>query len=408
MALRYDIGSLQKPRRTDEGYLIADAYLTRPGVFPYRQADGSVRLELRPRQEVFDEDSLATLFAKPTCLHHPVDADGEPIFINTKNHKQYATGAIAGGVWRDALADCVRGTLAIQRQDHIDAIERDKLVEQSCGYECEIDETSGDDPEFGPYDVIQRRIRYNHTATVPHGRMGPKVKLRADAAMQLPARTPTSNTTPKKEAPVMAQYTVGSSTFDVDDKFTPVLTAIRQEAENKVREMQARLDKAEPPKTKSGEKGDGEGKADMQKLMDENAKLKEELAALKGKKKKEGDDDGKTPPKKADQMDLYATRRKRERLAGQLKIDKYEELDDRALDLAIVKELGEEVDAETVSQDYLDAMIDFASRQSKHDGADPPRGGMLDRLGSQRQTRGDAGDGRDAMLSQLEKLRRKD
>ena len=54
--------------KTAEGFLIARAPLTSVGVFTYRNADGTPRRELRLPEEVFSEESLATLKLKPLTL----------------------------------------------------------------------------------------------------------------------------------------------------------------------------------------------------------------------------------------------------------------------------------------------------------------------------------------------------
>ena len=185
MAERYDnLGRLMEPVLTDEGFMLVDAYITRPGVFEYVDAEGNSRKELRPRDEVYAKESLASVARKPTTLQHPTDDQGLPVRVMADNARTYSTGLASDSIWVDETADMVRTTLTILDADHIKAIQGG-MHEQSCGYTCEIDETSGEDEEFGPYDVIQRLIRYNHIATVMRGRAGRQVRLRADAAQML-------------------------------------------------------------------------------------------------------------------------------------------------------------------------------------------------------------------------------
>ena len=185
MVERYDnLGRLMEPVITDEGFLLVDAYITRPGVFEYVDADGKVRRELRPRDEVYAVESLASVARKPTTLQHPTNDQGEYVKVVSTNARAYSTGLASESVWRDEAADMVRTTLTILDADHIAAIQAG-IHEQSCGYSCELEETAGEDEEFGPYDAIQRLIRYNHIATVMRGRAGRQVRLRADAAQML-------------------------------------------------------------------------------------------------------------------------------------------------------------------------------------------------------------------------------
>ena len=185
MVERYDnLGRLMEPVMTDEGFLLVDAYITRPGVFEYVDADGNVRRELRHRDEVYAVESLASVARKPTTLQHPTNDQGEYVKVVATNAREYSTGLASDSVWRDEAADMVRTTLTILDAEHIAAIQAG-IHEQSCGYSCELEETAGEDEEFGPYDAIQRLIRYNHIATVMRGRAGRQVRLRADAAQML-------------------------------------------------------------------------------------------------------------------------------------------------------------------------------------------------------------------------------
>ena len=185
MVERYDnLGRLMEPVITDEGFLLVDAYITRPGVFEYVDADGNVRRELRPRDEVYAVESLASVARKPTTLQHPTNDQGEYVKVVSTNAREYSTGLASDSVWRDEAADMVRTTLTILDAEHIAAIQAG-IHEQSCGYSCELEGTAGEDEEFGPYDAIQRLIRYNHIATVMRGRAGRQVRLRADAAQML-------------------------------------------------------------------------------------------------------------------------------------------------------------------------------------------------------------------------------
>jgi hypothetical protein len=182
---RDNLGRLLEPVRTEEGFLLCEAYITRPGVFEYAEEDGRTRRELRPRSEVYHPDSLASFARKPTTLEHPTDEAGVEVRVDPSTARQFVTGAVSERVWVDKDVDMVRTTLTIYDADHIEAIERLGWAEQSCGYDCELLDEPGVDPEFGPYDAVQINIRGNHVATVPAGRAGREVRLRRDAAIQV-------------------------------------------------------------------------------------------------------------------------------------------------------------------------------------------------------------------------------
>ena len=80
-AIRYDRTEI-KATRTDEGYLVDTPIVGRVGIQLYKNADGTIRRELRPAEEVFHVDSLKSFAGKPVTDEHP----GEP--VTAKNAKQ--------------------------------------------------------------------------------------------------------------------------------------------------------------------------------------------------------------------------------------------------------------------------------------------------------------------------------
>lgn len=171
--VRFDTsGSLGEAVETPQGGLAIPAYVTRAGIFDYEQEDGSIIREYRPPEEVFAPESLATLPNAPLCNEHP------SVPVDTRNYARLAVGHVENGsVKQDE--NRVAARLIFQDERTIKDIRRGKR-ELSCGYNCDVDETSGISAE-GRYDRIQRNIRYNHVALVPDGRAGPTVRLRLDS-----------------------------------------------------------------------------------------------------------------------------------------------------------------------------------------------------------------------------------
>lgn len=172
---RFDfIGSVGKFERTQVGGLRIPARLTRTGVLQYRRPDGSIRRELRHPEEVFNSDSLATLAgATVTDLEHHRG------LLNVHNWKD-ATLGHAEEVRQDGKF--VEADLVINDARAIADVENGRLHDISCGYSCRLDAEPGV-WNGEPYDVIQRRIRYNHVAVLPKGkgRAGTDVALRLDS-----------------------------------------------------------------------------------------------------------------------------------------------------------------------------------------------------------------------------------
>ena len=188
-----DFGTLGKVERTSLGGLRVDSGLTRVGVFSYQDAGGREVKEYRSPEEVFHQDSLATLEDVPVTNRHP------PVMVGPQNFREYASGQVLHGTVRQDDTRLV-AKLAIQESGLIASVEKRDATEVSCGYTCLVDNTPGVTPAGERYDRIQRRIRYNHVAIVPKGRAGSEISLRLDGAGNVvnPAG-PTHGAKPRKE-----------------------------------------------------------------------------------------------------------------------------------------------------------------------------------------------------------------
>lgn len=161
-AIRYDRAEI-KATRTDEGYLVDTPIVGRIGIQLYKSADGTIRRELRPAEEVFHADSLKSFAGKPVTDEHP----GEP--VTARNAKRLSVGTVQGEGSRDG--DNVIAPIIIHDDEMIDKVIRGGKRELSLGYKVDLEETPGvwNGQE---YDAIQRNIRVNHLAIVPRGRAG--------------------------------------------------------------------------------------------------------------------------------------------------------------------------------------------------------------------------------------------
>jgi uncharacterized protein len=171
---RFDVATLGRAERTPQGFLRIPGYLTRVGVLEYKRADGQVVRELRPREEVFRAESLATLSAAPVTDLHPTQ------MVLPDNVQALQIGHVSDSVKADGRH--VSAHVTIQEAKAIAAVESGKRRELSCGYQCRIDVTPGV-YEGERYDQVQRDIVYNHVAIGPQnwGRAGRDVALRVDS-----------------------------------------------------------------------------------------------------------------------------------------------------------------------------------------------------------------------------------
>lgn len=342
MPQRYDRGTFKPGHRTPEGYLYADALATRTGVFEYRRADGTVQRELRPHDEVFDAESLASLGRKPVTLQHP------PEPVGPGNISQYGAGAVGERIV-EAEGGFVQVSLAIHRQDAIAAIDGG-LRELSCGYTCELDPTPGE-WQGRRYDAVQRRIRYNHLAIVDTGRAGPEVRLRLDAddAIMIDSQPPKQDgVTHKKRGNPMATLTIDGVTHEVED------AALAQKVADKIKLLDQTSQRADAAEQKRDE------------LQGKHDALQAEVEKLQ----KERDD--------SSDREAWFNARFQERnellgLAQQLKVDQVDKLDNAALKRAIVQAYSPDLKLDGKSEGYLEGSLEIikhsiAQREQHLDG----------------------------------------
>jgi hypothetical protein len=176
MPLRFDKHEISKPTIDQNGYLHADARVTRAGVFVYHKADGSTTRELRHPDDVFKADSMATLKNRPVTDGHPY-----PGKLDAKNTKQFSVGSLVKSPIKNDIYLDTR--MMVTDQAAIDKIMREDspVREISCGYECKMVKESGV-YQGEHYDERQTNIVYNHVAIVDKGRAGPQARLVLDAA----------------------------------------------------------------------------------------------------------------------------------------------------------------------------------------------------------------------------------
>lgn len=152
--------------KTPEGYLVCvDSVLARTGKQTYRKNeifvdcndDTEIEVDRRP-EEVFSEATLASFENKPITIEHP-DED-----VNTGNFKNLAVGFVRDiHRGKDNGQDVMLGTLVITDEEAISAVESGELLDLSCGYDCDIEDSAN--PQ-------QRNIRGNHVALCENGRAG--------------------------------------------------------------------------------------------------------------------------------------------------------------------------------------------------------------------------------------------
>lgn len=175
--LRVDAGEeLGQVRETPQGFVRFDsAPVARPGIYEYADPKypGGVRRELRPEEEVFSPQSLASYDGAPITSGHP-----RAEVVDRTNVRLLKVGTVMGSARRsDGL---VRAPIQVEDASAISDIRSRKRQQLSPGYRIDFDDTPGVHPKWGPYHGTQRNIRVNHLALVGSARGGDALHVRLD------------------------------------------------------------------------------------------------------------------------------------------------------------------------------------------------------------------------------------
>ena len=167
---------LDGSRRTRDGYLVADAKVSRTGIQTYlageigltdRDPRDVIRV-YRSEEEVFAADAMASLAFRPMTVDHPSE------MVTADNWKKHAVGLAGGDVARDG--QFVRVPLTLMDSQAIADFEAGRR-ELSVGYTCDLILDAGETPDGQAYDAVQRNIRANHIALCAKARGGPELRF---------------------------------------------------------------------------------------------------------------------------------------------------------------------------------------------------------------------------------------
>jgi hypothetical protein len=245
-SFRYDLAPIDKYEVTPEGYLRAWATIARTGIQNYVNADGSMRIEYRPEDEVSRPESLASFAGKVITDEHPNE------LLDSDNTAKYQKGFTGTEIVYDN--GFVKAVMTITDKSLVQKVMRGDVKEVSAGYRVEFDATPGIAPTGDRYDGIQRNINGNHIAVVRRGRAGPDVKLHLD---RFDAANPSLIST-TEDTPMTAQVNFDGVSFEVSDA---IATAIAKERED-------------------GKAGYADMKKKYDAMMSEASKMKEEMDAM--------------------------------------------------------------------------------------------------------------------------------
>ena len=173
-----DAVAVSGTRRSEDGYLIAEARCVRTGIQLYTGDEvGKPDLETvrvyRGEDHVFAQDSLQSFSHAPITVNHP----GEN--VTADNWKELSVGEVSTAAKRDG--QWVYLPLILKDAAAIRSVEDGKR-ELSAGYTCELDWTPGVTADGEPFDAQQKAIKINHLALVDRARAGSEARIGDDAA----------------------------------------------------------------------------------------------------------------------------------------------------------------------------------------------------------------------------------
>jgi len=223
-----------------DGSRLYETDVARPGIYVYRNADGSIRRELVPPETLADPEWLRSLARTPVTLQHPTDSAGRPLLVTPDNAGDLMVGDADGEV--EVLDDgFVRLKIAVRRRDALDAIDNG-TDEVSPAYRVRVEHTSGEHPEFGAYDAVQvKRFGNNHLALCDHARGGGECRLGVDDARMDGLLSPRTDASPSSRTDTMNPILLtlagllSLSRLDSEEH-------IREDAESRIRDLRAVAD----------------------------------------------------------------------------------------------------------------------------------------------------------------------
>ena len=309
---RYDYSQIQA-KIDDDGFLHDSPVVGRIGIQEYRNADGSIRRELRLPEEVFKADALESMRGKPITVDHPKSGR-----VTAKDATRTTVGTMLAAGRQDG--DTVRTDIVIHAPQAMG--DRRQL---SLGYTCNLDMTAGEHPIYGRYDAIQRDITINHLSVVQSARAG------AIARLNLDGHEETEFFTPQEQHTMTVKVKLDNGLeYDAAPEVSRELDKLRGDAADAAQ----KLDAAQTEATKLQARVDA-----MQAEIDGFAS-KLDAAREEGKQ-------------------AAATRAKLEKVAEGFKVD-CADMTDRQIKEAVIKSVRKDADLSEKSDVYVDAAFDMA------------------------------------------------
>ncbi|RIJ15957.1 DUF2213 domain-containing protein [Henriciella mobilis] len=331
-----DAAPISGTRRTEDGYLIAEARSVRTGIQLYRGSEvGKADMETvrvyRPPEEVFAQDSLQSFSHAPVTIDHPSEA------VTGDNWKRLAAGEVSTAAKQDG--EWIMLPLILKDAAAIKAVEDGKR-ELSAGYSCQLDWTPGTSPEGQEYDAVQRGIRINHLAVVDKARAGSRARIGDDANWGASPVTPKADERNPHMPDNLQTVVVDGLNVSTTDQGAQAIKKLISDRD-------------------TAQKALSDAKADHAKaLADKDTELGKKDAEIEDLKSKQFDD-AKLDQMVADRADIVA---KVKAIAPSLKTDNVSNADLKKQ--AVAAKLGDEK-VKDKSDDYVAGLFDHLTADAK-------------------------------------------
>ncbi|TLX12139.1 DUF2213 domain-containing protein [Rhizobium sp. MHM7A] len=258
-----DAVTIAGTRRTDDGYLVAEAKAVRTGIQLYTgdevgKPEMSVVRVYRPPDSVFSDASLQSFTHAPVTMDHPKDP------VTADNWKDLAVGEVSTAAKRDG--EWVYLPLILKDAAAIKGVEGGKR-ELSAGYVCELVWGDGVTPDGQQFDAQQSNIKINHLAVVDRARAGSKARI-GDSAITwgaAPISTTDKETVDMTEA--LRTVVVDGLSVQTTDQGAQAIAKLQKDLESSAAKITAN-DAAHSAAIAKKDEEIGTLKAENQKLKD--------------------------------------------------------------------------------------------------------------------------------------------
>jgi len=333
-----------KAQRTEQGFLEGIVPISRIGVFPYRNDDGTFRFELRHPKDVFDKASLDSFRGMPINVEHEELMDSPEAIARSK------VGQIGDSVYADG--ELVRANIKIDHPRGLQAVDAG-AKELSCAYSLDLL------PEAGVYEGQtythrQTNIRGDHLTLTKKARLGPKLRL--DSADPFDVECDSSNLL---KEPTMKNFNIDGIEYQAAPEVVNFIAKIQAKAKDSEEEVLATKKLLEAEKAEAT-KGMDSLKGQLAAVTADKKKAEDALSAL------EKDIPARAAAIAKDKADLMVVA---QAVLPAGEVSRVSALDSSEIKVAIIKSKYPSIKLDSQSADFLNGLFESVKASVKDTGS---------------------------------------